>query len=360
MLHNKCMVISLLILMAISNFAEAVTQTYAVTFVAGQTHLGLVYVTQNNKGIQTRRASITPMGKALGSTAVLAIYNGWDADSYFEVFTMYAGDASKPLEVGSFEFDNQLKKKSNLSVFSQIPGEYHPLHAFRIDNDINLLTTGTFGTSGANNYVSYPLDGSTKKVFVNPANRSPGTAAVSPDGALVSQMTFKKMNHIGLVGKLINGKLSGSPFKWLNVNDFQGYSQSLSNPIESTGTRYLAYRNFRQPGTSNSKSKVVIQNVDATTGQPLGSPRSITNFAKAINADAEKLQSIAISPDGGLILYTAWNDECKKQLLFARRLVKASSVGTPRVVVGCAQLENYQGGVYGINLTPTPSWLMPL
>jgi hypothetical protein len=183
---------------------------------------------------------------------------------------------------------------------------------------------------------------------------------VAPDGGLVSQMTFKGLNHIGLIGRLINGKLAGSPFQWLNVNDFRGYSQSLSNPIESThrstgqkkGMRYLAYRNFKQPGTSESQSQVLIRNFDATTGKPQGSPRAITKFATARNVDAEKLQSIAISPDGRLILYTAWNDGCKKQILLARTLANGSSVGNPIVVVGCGQLEEYPLGVYGINIAP--------
>ncbi len=172
-------------------------------------------------------------------------------------------------------------------------------------------------------------------------------------------MTFKGLNHIGLIGKLINGKLADSPIEWLKANAFQGYSQSLSNPIESThrstgqkrGTRYLAYRNFRQPGTPESQSQVVIQNVEATTGKPQGSSRAITKFARAMNVSAEKLQSIAISPDGKLILYTAWNNTCKKQILLARRLANGSSVGEPKVIVGCGQLEEYPVGIYGINIT---------
>ena len=173
---------------------------------------------------------------------------------------------------------------------------------------------------------------------------------MAPDGGLVSQMTFTGLNHVGLDRKLNNGMANPS-FQWLNVNDFQGYSQSLSNPIESTnrgtaapktGTRYLAYRNFRQPGTSNSRSQVVIQNVDATTGQLQGAPRAITNFAKAMNVAAEKIQSIAISPDGGLILYTAWDNGCKKQVLVARRLANGSGVGKPKLLSGANNWKNIQ------------------
>lgn len=364
MLRNKWMLTSLFILiMAISNFVDAANQPYIVSFVAGEPGLGLVTVTQTDTGIQAGAASITPMGRTMGSTAVASFYNGWDGDIYFEIVATYARAGTKPIEIGSFSFDAQLKETigGGLGLF---PGQYHPLHL----SASLLLAPGSFGTSGANNYVSYYFFGSevlkTVNIFVNPANLSLGTAAAAPDGGLVSQMTFTGLNHVGLDQKLkSNGDPAGPSSQWLNVNDFQGYSQSLSNPIESTsrgtaapkaGTRYLAYRNFRQPGTSNSRSQVVIQNVDAKTGQLKGPPRAITNFAKALNVDAEKFQSIAISPDGRLILYSAWNSGCKKQVLVARRLANGSSVGKPKVVVGCRQLEEYPVGVYGINIAPIP------
>jgi hypothetical protein len=141
----------------------------------------------------------------------------------------------------------------------------------------------------------------------------------------------------------------------MKVNALQGYSQSLSNPIRRAGQksniRYLAYRNFRITGTSKSESQVIIQEVDTKTCKPQGSPRAITKFATAMNVKAEKFQSIVISPDGGLILYTAWNNTCKKQILLADRLVNGTRVGNPQIVVGCGQLEEYPAGIYGINIT---------
>jgi hypothetical protein len=303
------------------------------------------------------------MSKAMGSTAVDSFMGYWDYGLSYYVWVSIGGDAEKPLEVGMIQFGEDLQPYDS-GTFSKNTGQYHPLHLFRetetdsdgggIPDATRLLITGKFGTSGANNYISYSYDGGEKtRIFGNPEDRSPGTAAVAPDGRLVSQMTFKGLNHIGLIGRLIDGKLAGSPFQWLNVNDFQGYSQSLSDPIgEKKSTRYLAYRNFIQPGTSESQSQVVIQNVDATTGKPQRSPRAITKFATAGNVDAEKLQSIAISPEGRLILYTAWSDTCKKQILLARSLANGSGVGKPRVVVGCGKLEEYPLGVYGINITP--------
>ncbi len=357
MLRSKCMVMSLLILMAISNLVDAANQTYIVSFVAGRPGLGLVKVTPTDTGIQARPASITPMGTTMGSTAVGRL----DFSHDITVIATYARAGSKPIEIGFFKFDDQLKMTTGggLGLF---PGQYHPLHLYAS----GLLATGSFGTPGANDYVGYYFFETElidmRNIFVNPANRSPGTAAAAPDGGLMSQMTFTGLNHVGLDQKLKNnGDLAGPPSQWLNVNDFQGYSQSLSNPVDSpnrgtaapkANTRYLAYRNFRQPGTANSQSQVVIQNVGAVTGQLQGPPRAITNFAKALNVDAEKFQSIAISPDGRLILYSAWNGDCKKQVLVARSLTNGSVVGKPKVVVGCKQLEEYPVGVYGINIDP--------
>ena len=371
MLRTKWIVMSLAVLISFSTFTGAANQSYVVSFIGGPSGLGLVPVTQTGTVIQAGLPSITPMSKTMGSTAIDSFMGYWDygGASYY-VWVINRGNAEKPLEVSIIKFGEDLQPHG-LGTFSKIPGEYHPLHVFReteidsggdgIPDATSLLTTGTFGTSGANNYVSYSVgNGAKKKIFVNPDNRSPGTAAVAPDGGLVSQMTFKGLNHIGLIGKLINGNLADSPFEWLNANDFRGYSQSLSNPIESThrntsqkkGTRYLAYRNFKQPGISESQSQVLIQNVDATTGKPQGSPRAITKFATSRNVRVEKLQSIAISPDGRLILYTAWDDSCKKQILLARSLANGASVGNPVVLVGCGQLNEYPLGVYGINITP--------
>lgn len=371
MFRNRILLMSgLLFLLTTLHSADAADQEYVVSFIGGPSGLGLVLVNQTEKLIQPGLAAIHPMNKTMGSTAVDTYEGYWDYGLFYYVWEIHRADDEKNLEFGLVKFGGGLQPY-DFSTFSKIPGQFHPLHLFRenetdsggggIPDVTSLLTTGN-GTSGSNNYVSYLAEGGPRaktRIFVNPDNRSPGTATVSPDGRLVSQMTYKGLNHIGLIGKLSHGKLEGSPVKWMNAYDFQGYSQSLSNPIPSTrykvqknGTRYLAYRNFRQHGTSNSASQIMIQNVDAITGKPQGSPRAITEFATARNVDAEKLQSIAISPDGRLILYTAWNDECKKQILLARRLVNGSSVGDPMVVVGCRQLEEYPLGVYGINMAP--------
>jgi hypothetical protein len=96
----------------------------------------------------------------------------------------------------------------------------------------------------------------------------------------------------------------------------------------------------------------MIQNVDAKTGKPQGSSRAISKFATARNLNAEKLQSIVISPDGRFILYTAWSDTCNKQILLGQRLANGSSMGDFQVVVGCSELEDYPVGIYGINISP--------
>jgi hypothetical protein len=364
MLRSKCLVTLLLTLMAVSNFVDAANQTYVVSFIADQSQIGLLTVTQTDTEIQAGKASITPIDKTLGSTALFSFRNAWDGDIYFEVFATFARGAAKPIQIGEFQFNSQLKQTGYQNVLTIFPGHYHPLHLFQIGTGISLFATGPYGTSGANNYVAYTNVHSNnpapkRNIFGNPANRFPGSAAISPDGGLASQMTFSGSNHEGWNRKLNNGNLDGSPTEWLNVNNFQGYSQSLSNPIQSTnrttapkaGTRYLAYRNFRQ-GTPVNQSQILIQNVDATTGQPQGRARAITNFAKALNVDAEKFQSIALSPNGSLILYTVWNDECKKQILVARNLVNGSSSGKAKAIVGCKQLETYSLGVYGINIAP--------
>lgn len=62
-------------------------------------------------------------------------------------------------------------------------------------------------------YLTYFMAKAKTKIFVNPDEPSPGTAAVAPDGGLVSQMTFKGLNDIGLIGMLTDRKLVGSPIQ---------------------------------------------------------------------------------------------------------------------------------------------------
>ncbi len=363
MFRNKCLLMSgFFFLIALLNFADAAVKNYVVSFVAGKPGLGLVNVKQTDSEIKVARPSITRFKKTFGSTAVLSYRSFWDGDIYYDIFVTYAGDAGKPILGKRFWFNSNLIGPIYESEV-QSPGLYHPLQLFEPSNQVRFLAAGAFGTTRANDYVSYPVYGNStdemkeRNIFANPANRSAASAAVAPDGGLMTQMIFTGLNHVAF-GRILNSKGNpvGQPFQLFNVNDFRGYSQSLSNAVNSASPsiRYLAYRNFREPGTSNSKSQVVIQNVDAKTGQPQGKPRSITNFAKALNVEAEKFQSIVLSPDGGLILYTLWSDACKKQILVARRLVNGSTVGSPKVVVGCGILGQYEVGVYGINITETP------
>jgi hypothetical protein len=362
MSRKKYVAMSFLILMALSNFVDAalIHGEYIVSFIAGRTAVGLVRITQTDTGIQAAQHSIIPLGRNLGSTAILLQYGAWDYGFSYDVLVISGSIPANPLEVGLIKFDSELNKTSTLSRISQIPGQVQPLLIFQTGftrgggaRTGSLLTAGS-GSFGENNYVSYLLQGQGRtKIFVNPYDRSPGSAAVSPDGKLASEMTFKGLNHIGLIGRLVNKKLARTPFEWLNVNQFQGYSQSLTNPIESmnSATRFLGYRNFRQRGSSNSESQVTIQNVDSKTGKAQGPPHAITTFAKAMNVETEKLQSIALSSNGELVLYTAWNNDCNKQILYARKLINGFGSGDSYIVVGCEQLEKYPIGIYGINIT---------
>jgi hypothetical protein len=323
-----------------------------------------VKVTRTDTGIRAERASVAQLQLFMGTTAVVPRRDSTGAIVGSGVYATFVGSMTTPVETSLFIFNelNQLigSESTNLRV-----GQFQPLHVFQAGGTNRLLAAGVVQTPGGNDYVSYslnPASGAKKNIFKNPPNRTAATAAVAPDGGLVTQMTILGLNHTGLDRKLNNGNIAGAPVPWLNINDFQGYSESLTNPIPqgagtsvaAIGTRYLAYRNFRSPGTANSQSQVMIQNLDATTGQLQGLPRAITNFAKGLNTNAERFQSIAISPDGGLILYTIWSNACRKQILVARRLANGTSLGAPKTVIGCNQLRPFSVGIFGINLAPIP------
>jgi hypothetical protein len=77
MLRKKCMTMAFLILIALSNLVDAYDVEYIVSFVAGRTNLGLVFVTRTDTAIEVGQPSFTPIGKNLGSTAVLAQMGYW-------------------------------------------------------------------------------------------------------------------------------------------------------------------------------------------------------------------------------------------------------------------------------------------
>jgi hypothetical protein len=187
---NKGIVMSLLILISFFNLVGAANQSYVVSFIGGPSGLGLVLVTQTETVIQSGLASIHPMIKTMGSTAVDTFMGYWDYGWSYHVWVIHGGDAKRPPEVGIIKFGEDLQPY-DLGSFSRIPGQYHPLHVFRetetdsggdgIPDATSLLTTGTFGTSGANNYVSYLVAGKVKtRIFKNPDERSAGTARWHP------------------------------------------------------------------------------------------------------------------------------------------------------------------------------------
>lgn len=366
MIHNLSRVtVAFIISIALSvSLVYAADQPYIVSFIAGPTGFGVVKVTRTDAGIRLERTSIVqPLPNlGFGSTAVVPLRSALGDLVGSGVYATYIGTGTIPIETSFFIF-NELNNLIGSESTGLRLGQFQPLHTFQAGAASRLLAPGVVRTAGANDYVSYALNppsGAKKNIFVNPPNRTAATAAAAPDGGLVTQMTFAGLNHAGLDRKLNNGNLAGAPVPWLNVNDFQGYSESLTNPIAqaagtsnaATGTRYLAYRNFRLPGTTNSQSQVMIQNLDATTGQLQGGPRAITNLARALNVAAERFQSIAISPDGGLILYTIWNNACRKQILVALRLANGVRLGAPKTVIGCNQLGLYPTGIFGINIAP--------
>jgi hypothetical protein len=134
MFSNKLItMMSLFILIAISNFVEAINEEYLVSFVAGRTRLGLVFVTQTGTAIQAQQASIIPTGKNLGGTAILVQTSWWDDGLWYDVLCINGGDTAQPLELGLIEFDYRLRKTANLRTLSQNLGQYQPLHLFQND-----------------------------------------------------------------------------------------------------------------------------------------------------------------------------------------------------------------------------------
>lgn len=347
-----------------AGFIHAVNQPYIATFTEGDTVI-LMQLTRTDTGITNGPPVVHAFGRIVGSTAVDVIRDAAGNVTQIRVYVTYVPPPPGFPAGSLLTFTPALQFVSETPLPKLKPGQYQPLDILKSGNAKRLLGAGIY-PANANDYVGYALNsagivtGPKKTYFANPTGLTIASASAARDGGMTSQLTLP-VGIVHNVGKRPVNNTTGNPSGAATTqpfNDFFGYSQDVTLPIESTtpgsspatGTRYLVFRAFRNPGTPTSQSQVQIQNIDATTGVPLAVPRALTNFAKAPNVGTERFQGIGIVPDGGLILYSSYLGSCKKNVLKAQRLANGVKVGGPKTLFGCNLLTNSGFGVYGVNI----------
>jgi hypothetical protein len=224
-----------------------------------------------------------------------------------------------------------------------------------------LFTLGPNTAALKNDYVVYTLDandvptGAKKVIFSNPSSKTALGASAAPDGGMAVQLTADSKSWTMSTRRLKDGLPIAAPFTW-TVPAYSGYSPDITNAIEVTSAgatsriRYLVFRSFRNVGTTSQQSQIMIQTIDDVTGKPIGDAKPLTSSVKAFIALAEAIQSIAIAPDGNLMLFTVYSEACKRQILKMVRLANSRIVGGATTLVGCSGLAATPAGVLGLDI----------
>jgi hypothetical protein len=227
-----------------------------------------------------------------------------------------------------------------------------------------VFISDTNAPAARNDYVVYKLDAedqptSAKKViFSNPSSKTALGASAAPDGGMAVQLIADSKSWTMSTRRLKNGIPIAAPSSW-TVPAYSGYSPDISNAIDiNTGSagasaariRYLVFRTFRNVSTTSQQSQIMIQTIDDATGKPLNDPTPVTNFAKAFQAGAEAIQSIAIAPDAKFMLFTVYSDACKKQILKQVNLVNGEVAGGAKTIANCSGLAASPAGIVGVDI----------
>lgn len=231
-----------------------------------------------------------------------------------------------------------------------------------------LFTAGPKNSAAGNDYLSYALNssgqptGAKSTVFSNPSSKAALGASVSHDGSFSVQLSATSASWTLTTRKLKNGVPAGATFSW-TIPAYSGYSPDITNAIEvNSGAagrtaqkiRFLVYREFRNVGTTMQQSRIMIQTIDDVTAKPVGSAKPLTQFKNAFQATAEAIQSIAIAPDGGMLVFTEYSSACKKQILKAVNLNGDVTSGAAKTIAGCTGLASTPAGYLGIDISITP------
>jgi hypothetical protein len=210
-------------------------------------------------------------------------------------------------------------------------------------------------------------DGSPRRVHQEFSDDGLSGHAVAEDGKMLAA-TFAADIWTAPFGIEVRTFHPKGPVQQMQSNDLP-FGMALSGPLvkilsnttsaESVARpyRYLFFREFRNLDSSNPQTRIMRQKIDDSTGDFKGQPKSVTKFNDefyAIGSD-----SIAVTPEANIILYSQFDASCKKVVLMAQVFDPQSSknVGLPQVLIGCSEVDGDFPIVRGIDIAPVRSKL---
>jgi hypothetical protein len=368
---NNKIVLSFTILCMIAVGFESVVEAigdYAFTYTNGSNQVAFRVIRDTGKAFQLRQGGIFTSSTPIGTTSPRLVTEGGVRKVW--VYHTFRNPATGRAVYGIAKFNlstGQLEAALPVPNFA-ITG-FHPLVVFSAGTQSRSMSTRSLDLITAILKPTGP-PGPKKIAIINRNAQDALTSAEVPrDGQWIFQ-TVQKMQGTTIFSqiqarKLVAGRGTGT-LKSLSDN-VTVYSLAASNAIETTSAggskpaalvRYLAGRVFRNLGTSNQQSQILVQQLDNATGNAIGQPKPFTNFQLALIGPAESLPSVAVAEDGSFILYTIWSNACSKQILVARRLNPRTGtpVGPQKILVNCNGLTNIAiPGFYGIDIVRLPS-----
>jgi hypothetical protein len=326
-----------------ASFVYAVDQPYILTFTERQTVV-LLRITRTDTGIRTAQPIVHNFGRIVGTTAVDPIIDAAGTLRDLRVYVSFL-DTNNSRRVSLLRFNSQFEFVSETLLTKISPAEFYPLHVQKFGSSgRRLFGSGKSQSSQANDYVSYTLSddgiptGARKVWFNNATGLSPAGGFVTRDGGMAGSLTLIQSAPGPMFRRcLIPINASANPGASV-CNDIDGFTH-VSEVASSAfnGTRDVVYREFRNPNTPNSQSRLLLQKVNAATGEEI-STSPLTKFARSPIVDAEFVQGIAMSENGGLVVFNSFGS-CQREIVKAfRRGSNGSIVGGTPIIYGCNRI----------------------
>jgi hypothetical protein len=353
--HNNRFFSTILLLGIIltASFVYAVDQPYILTFTERQTVV-LLRITRTDTGIRTAQPIVHNFGRIVGTTAVDPIIDAAGTLRDLRVYVSFL-DANNARNVSLLRFNSQFEFLSETPLTKISLGGFYPLHIQKFGSSgRRLFGPGRNNGAQANDYVSYTLDddgiptGARKIYFNNAAGLSAGGGFVTRDGGMAGGLSVIQSatgNPLELLARQIFRRclrpIDANANAGLNVCNDSDSSTHVSEVASSAfnGTRDIVFREFRNPDTQNSQSRLRFQKVNASTGEEI-STSTLTNFVRAPIVDAEFVQGIALSEDGRLVVFNSFGP-CQREIVKAfRRGSNGLIAGGTSIIYGCNRITN--------------------
>jgi hypothetical protein len=344
--------ITFFVLIAIATCSAEATD-YIISFTDGSNRVGYFVLKSNGASITALKPVSFKANARIGTTTPYKLNN--------DVLVHHTSTTAngKPIyAVAVFDFLGSTLKQNlsfqNFGIFG-----FYPLKVYGIQPRTMYAKTANDTSSALLSGSGTPA-GAKKPIFNNPtASDLLFGADVSKDGnwavqTVSKEQGFLRQNQIH-IRRVSNG--GGTGAVGVVTISHRTYSPSLSGPIPTSGApntifRWLGFRVFVNQTLFDQDSAVYIGKIDDKIGRLFGPLKLVSSVLPAPQSSAESFPSVLVSPDGTFVIYTAYNNSCKKQILILQRInpQTGDKVGPQKTLIGCGQLTNIAIGLYGIDI----------